>query len=184
MQTACAPVEERRARREREQRRLDASQAVAPLDRAVQVTDADVDVEAERVVAPGDCFRPCCRGGSARSRCALLAMSPTEAVAPSATPSSSARAKSSQRSSRCRAIASAKSAPRPEMISISEEMSSPAMCSVCSAESARPAVAPLPEALRHCPGSAARGWRTPPRARQVRSLAAANSAAAPSRSIT
>ena len=44
--------------RDRQQQRQHRPQAVADLDRAVGAADADVDVQRERVVAPGDVLQP------------------------------------------------------------------------------------------------------------------------------
>ena len=53
---AVAAVEERRVGRDRQQQRQHRPQAVADAYRAVDVADADVHVQAEGVVAPGDVF--------------------------------------------------------------------------------------------------------------------------------
>ncbi len=58
VQTAVAPVEVGRVGRDREQQRQHRAQAVADADRAVDVAHADVHVQAERVVAPGDVLQP------------------------------------------------------------------------------------------------------------------------------
>ena len=55
---AVAPVEVWRVRRDRQQQRQHRAQAVADAHRAVDVADAQVHVQAERVVAPGDVFQP------------------------------------------------------------------------------------------------------------------------------
>ena len=52
------PVDVRRVGRDRQQQRQHRPQPVADLDRAVGALDADVDLQRERVVAPGDVLEP------------------------------------------------------------------------------------------------------------------------------
>ena len=65
VQAGVAPVEERRARRDCQQRGQHRPQTIADQDRAVGASDADVNMHREGVVAPGDVLEaPPRRGGS------------------------------------------------------------------------------------------------------------------------
>ena len=128
---AVAAVEERRVGADRQQQRQHGPQAVADARRRGR----------RRGRRHGRAARRCCcaarrtagrrrRGGSARCRCwAARGSRPTGACRSrrARRRGAAASANSRRRASRWRAIASARSSPRPERISISDEISSPAI---------------------------------------------------------
>ena len=134
--------------------------------RAIGAAHADVDVQRERVVAPRDVAQALDDAAVVRRCrcCAARGSRPTDACR-----SSRARRRgwpasvnSRRRRSRWWAIASCRSSPRPETISISEEISSPVIASMQDRVELGRRVAQLLEARDEVERPRGRAPRTPP----------------------
>ena len=166
MQSGVDRFDERRARRQREQLRQEVAERVVDGDRAIGACDADVDVQAERVVAPDDVAQqlvvasvvrrvddalvlpaaPWMRGGAAEPD-PQLARRPNEA----------ARAALPSRQPRRRSSRSDLSAPRSRMRSARPRRSAPGR--------SRSPRRTTPRSGRSTRASRDRAARTPPRPR-------------------
>ena len=128
VEPAVDALDERRARREREQLRQVRAERRADADRAVGAVDPDVDVEAERVVAPDDVAEELVVAAVVRrvDDPLLLPRAPRmRSCRGEPIPSGSASARSWSRRSASSAAASANVSQRPVRISTSEAISSP-----------------------------------------------------------
>ena len=166
---AVAAVEVRRVRRDREQQRQHRAQPVADAHGAVEVTDAEMDVQAERVVAPRDVLQPLLDAAVVLGVDDRLLAVVRPGMRAGGAERDALRSGEREQPPAVLALARervARSPPTPEMISISEEISSPVMLLVQQRIARRGGVAQLLEARHQCRASAGRGSRTPPRCRR------------------
>ena len=129
MQAGVAPVEERRVRRDRQQVGQQCAQVVAHGDRAVGAAHAHVNVEREGVVAPRDVLEPLLAAAVVLGVDDPLLLPRAPRMRAGGGQADALRrpraGTDASRASCCCATASAKVAPLPDLISISDAISSP-----------------------------------------------------------
>ena len=185
VQPGVAAVEERRVGRDRQQHRQHRPQPVADQHRAVGALDPDVHVQRERVVAPRDVLQPLLdaavvlglddvllavvrpRVGAGRAERDVLLGREREQPPPQLALSATAQRRGPR--------------PRPERISISEEISSPAIDAASSGSAAR-RVAAAPRSAARARGPTGSSSANSSSSPTVKSVEASKAARALSRS--